>query len=94
MIPEPIDFKNFTKNNHKKRIINNAIHVFDLLIYLFGNLKIENIEYIYKQKNKLSVLSFHLYNSKCHIQVQSAANQTLNTQMNFLMGKTHILFTT
>lgn len=87
LIPEPIDFKNFTKNNHKKRIINNAIHVFDLLIYLFGNLKIENIEYIYKQKNKLSVLSFHLYNSKCHIQVQSAANQTLNTQMNFFDGE-------
>jgi predicted dehydrogenase len=86
-IPEPIDIKNFTKNNHKKRIVNNAIHVFDLLIYLFGNLKLKNIEYIYKQKNKLSVLSFHLYNSKCHIQVQSAANQSLNTQMNFFDGK-------
>jgi predicted dehydrogenase len=85
-IPETVNLKKFTKKEHREIIFNNSIHLVDLAHYLFGNLSVKDVDYIFNKKNKISSYTFKLYNSKCSLLFRSIANQTKNTHFEIFDG--------
>ena len=83
-IPENIVGEKISRKNHLNKLINNGIHNIDLVNYLFGKVYIKNISY---QNLNLSIYSFTLYNSKCHIEVTSISNAIQNTQFDIYTNK-------
>ncbi len=81
-----VNLNKFTKKAHREIIFNNSIHLVDLAHYLFGNLYVKDVEYIFNKRNKISSYTFKLYNSKCSLLFRSIANQTKNTHFEIFDG--------
>tara|TARA_B100000795_G_scaffold150551_1_gene112725 strand:+ start:1329 stop:2279 length:951 start_codon:yes stop_codon:yes gene_type:complete len=83
-IPEISDFKESSLKKLPNSSYNNSSHIFDLIIYLGGQIKWKHITKITKNKKYRSILAVGETSKKHHIQLDNSYNSSENFSINII----------